>query len=244
MCSRALDVCGRRSCLSDYVSSGARLTSHSRGIGENGHLAFNEPPADFEREEPFLVVNLAEQTRLRLRSHGDFDSLQDVPEKAVTMAIRQIVKSRAIICIATGKRKARAVEQCFAGGVSPLAPASALQLHPHATIYVDSTQLNQLRLEDHLDTLVGLVSKRFVEFGRVVQGHSMGDDKTRIDLAGDDEFQQSGQVAMNVRLAHFKRQAFGKRAAQWKLVKETAVDSRDRNGAALGTCENRRTKSV
>jgi glucosamine-6-phosphate deaminase len=108
------------------------------GIGENGHLAFNEPPADFFTEEPFLVVDLAEQSRQQQVKEGWFDSLESVPRQAITMSVRQILKSRAILCIATGARKAPAVERCFSGEISSFAPASALRLHSDATVYLDA----------------------------------------------------------------------------------------------------------
>jgi glucosamine-6-phosphate deaminase len=107
------------------------------GVGENGHLAFNEPPADLSTEEPFIVVNLAEESRQQQVKEGWFDSAKDVPHQAITMSIRQILKARAILCIATGTRKAPAVQRCFAGEISPFAPASALKLHSDATIYLD-----------------------------------------------------------------------------------------------------------
>jgi glucosamine-6-phosphate deaminase len=118
------------------------------GIGENGHLAFNEPPADFATKEPFIIVSLAEQTRRQRVIEGDFESLDDVPCQAITMSIQQILTSRAILCIATGPRKARAVRECFAGPVSPSAPASALQLHQEATIYLDSDAAEFVRQVD------------------------------------------------------------------------------------------------
>jgi len=108
------------------------------GIGENGHLAFNEPPADFSTEEPFIVVNLAEQSRQQQVNERWFNTLEDVPRQAITMSVRQILKARAILCIATGTRKAQAVQQCFAAEISSFAPASALRLHPAATLYLDS----------------------------------------------------------------------------------------------------------
>jgi len=107
------------------------------GIGENGHLAFNEPPADFSTEAPFIVVTLAERSRQQQVNEGWFDSLEDVPRQAITMSVRQILKARAILCIATGTRKAVAVQRCFAAEISPFAPASALQTHPEAKGYFD-----------------------------------------------------------------------------------------------------------
>jgi glucosamine-6-phosphate deaminase len=107
------------------------------GLGENGHLAFNDPPADFSTEGAYLVVTLAERTRRQQLNEGWFPSLEEVPHSAITMSIRQILKAREILCIATGERKAAAVKKCFEGEVSPDAPASILQTHAHATISLD-----------------------------------------------------------------------------------------------------------
>jgi glucosamine-6-phosphate deaminase len=134
-----------------WKSAGHALTSAPvdvtfTGIGENGHLAFNEPPADFITEDPFIVVDLTEQTRQQQVREGWFQSLEQVPRQAVTMSIRQILKSRAILCIATGRHKALAVKQCFLSEISPLAPASALRLHGAATVYLDSAAGNDRAL--------------------------------------------------------------------------------------------------
>ena len=107
------------------------------GIGENGHLAFNDPPADFTTEEPFLIVSLDERGRRQQVGEGWFRTLDEVPKQAITMSIRQILKARAIVCVATGTRKAEAVRLCFEGEIGPAAPASALRLHDHATVFLD-----------------------------------------------------------------------------------------------------------
>jgi glucosamine-6-phosphate deaminase len=107
------------------------------GIGENGHLAFNDPPADFDTEEPFIVVDLAERGRQQQVGGGWFASLAEVPRTAITMSIRQILKSQAILCLVSGTRKAEAVKLCLEGDIGPMAPASALRLHEHATVYLD-----------------------------------------------------------------------------------------------------------
>jgi glucosamine-6-phosphate deaminase len=107
------------------------------GIGENGHLAFNDPPADFETEEPYIVVNLDEACRQQQVGEGWFPSLADVPSQAISMSIKQILKAREIICIAPDARKAKAVKACFEGPVSPEAPASILRTHPQTTVYLD-----------------------------------------------------------------------------------------------------------
>jgi glucosamine-6-phosphate deaminase len=107
------------------------------GIGENGHLAFNDPPADFETEQPYIVVDLDEKCRKQQVGEGWFNSFDEVPKQAVSMSIRQIMKSRAVICACPDKRKAEAVKACMEGPVSPYAPASILQEHGAATIYLD-----------------------------------------------------------------------------------------------------------
>jgi len=107
------------------------------GIGENGHLAFNDPPADFETEEPYLIVELDLACRRQQVGEGWFASLADVPTRAITMSIRQILAAREILCVAPDARKAAAVKACLEGPVSSLAPASILQTHPHTTIYLD-----------------------------------------------------------------------------------------------------------
>jgi glucosamine-6-phosphate deaminase len=107
------------------------------GIGENGHLAFNDPPADFETEEPFIVVNLDDRSRRQQVDEGWFASVEETPPAAITMSIRQILKSRAILCIVPEARKAEAVARCFEGEIGPMAPASVLRLHPDAAAYLD-----------------------------------------------------------------------------------------------------------
>jgi len=107
------------------------------GIGENGHLAFNDPPADFATEQPYLIVALDEACRRQQVGEGWFASIADVPSHAISMSVRQILRSREIICIVPDARKAQAVKACLAGEVSPMAPASILQTHANATVYLD-----------------------------------------------------------------------------------------------------------
>jgi glucosamine-6-phosphate deaminase len=107
------------------------------GIGENGHLAFNDPPADFETDEPYLVATLDEACRRQQVGEGWFRSFDEVPRQAISMSCRQICKSQAVICTVPDVRKAPAVKACLEGPVSPMAPASILQEHPDATIYLD-----------------------------------------------------------------------------------------------------------
>jgi glucosamine-6-phosphate deaminase len=107
------------------------------GIGENGHLAFNDPPADFETEEQYIVVTLDEACRRQQIGEGWFSSLEEVPREAISMSIRQILKSRNILCIVPDKRKAQAVKDTLELEVSQMHPASILQQHPRTTIYLD-----------------------------------------------------------------------------------------------------------
>ena len=107
------------------------------GIGENGHLAFNDPPADFETEEPYVVVELDEACRRQQIGEGWFSSLEEVPRQAISMSIRQILKAANILCIVPDKRKAQAVKDTLESAVSPMHPASVLQQHPCTTMYLD-----------------------------------------------------------------------------------------------------------
>ena len=107
------------------------------GIGENGHLAFNDPPADFETEEPYLVVNLNDACRHQQLGEGWFPTFEDVPQKAISMSIRQIMKSKSIICSVPDERKAKAVYDTLNGEITPDCPASIMRNHPDAFLYLD-----------------------------------------------------------------------------------------------------------
>lgn len=128
---------------------GALLAAHPIdvafvGIGENGHLAFNDPPADFETEEPYLVVSLDEACRRQQMGEGWFANLAEVPERAISMSIRQVLKSREILAVVPDERKARAVHDCLEGPVTPAHPSSILQRHPRTTIYLDHASASLL----------------------------------------------------------------------------------------------------
>jgi len=115
------------------------------GIGENGHVAFNDPPADFKTTKPYIVVRLDQACRRQQLGEGWFKSLKEVPTRAVSMSVRQIMRSKTIICSVPDKRKARAVQACLEGPVTPQAPGSILQRHKQATIYIDRHSASQLR---------------------------------------------------------------------------------------------------
>ena len=114
------------------------------GIGENGHLAFNDPPADFETEAPYLVVDLDEDCRRQQVGEGWFKSVEDVPAQAISMSIRQILAAKRIQCVVPNTRKAEAVARCLEGPVTPMAPASILQDHPDVTVYLDEASAEKL----------------------------------------------------------------------------------------------------
>jgi glucosamine-6-phosphate deaminase len=107
------------------------------GIGENGHLAFNDPPADFETRAPYLVVALDEACRRQQVGEGWFPDLASVPARAISVSCRQILAAREIVCVVPDTRKARAVQAACHGDISPLVPASILRTHPDVTLYLD-----------------------------------------------------------------------------------------------------------
>jgi glucosamine-6-phosphate deaminase len=107
------------------------------GIGENGHIAFNDPPADFKTEEPYIIVDLDEACRQQQVGEAWFADISQVPKRAISMSARQILKAHEILAVVPGPRKADAVKACFEGAISPLAPASILRTHPNATVYLD-----------------------------------------------------------------------------------------------------------
>ena len=115
------------------------------GIGENGHLAFNDPPADFETSDPYIVVKLDEACRRQQMGEGWFKKFEEVPTQAISMSIKQIMKSKHIICTVPDERKAKAVKGAVEGTITPMAPASILQRHEDATIYLDPPAASLLK---------------------------------------------------------------------------------------------------
>ncbi len=114
------------------------------GIGENGHIAFNDPPADFETERPYLVIKLDERCRRQQLGEGWFPDLAAVPERAISMSVRQILKSRTIINTVPDARKAEAVGNALEGELTPLCPASILRTHPDCTTFLDRASASGL----------------------------------------------------------------------------------------------------
>lgn len=107
------------------------------GIGENGHLAFNDPPADFDTEKPYIVVKLDEACRQQQIGEGWFKTMKEVPERAISISIKQLMKAKTLISVVPDARKAKAVKLCMEGTVSPHAPASIMRTHPDVTLYLD-----------------------------------------------------------------------------------------------------------
>ena len=129
--------------LTDIITN-VEIDDSLIGIGENGHLAFNDPPADFETQESFVVVNMDEACRLQQVGEGWFASLQEVPEQALTMTIPQIMKSKNLIGCVLDRRKAQAAQKALEGELTNLVPASILRQHPNCTLYFDQAAASLL----------------------------------------------------------------------------------------------------
>ena len=114
------------------------------GIGENGHIAFNDPPADFETDEPYLVVTLDERCRKQQVGEGWFASLTEVPAQAVSMSVRQILKSAHIVSVVPHAVKAQAVRDTLTRPVSPEIPASILKTHADWNLFLDSASAQEI----------------------------------------------------------------------------------------------------
>jgi glucosamine-6-phosphate deaminase len=114
------------------------------GFGENGHLAFNDPPADFETEEPYLVVELDKRCRMQQVGEGWFQSLEQVPARAISMSVRQILKSKQLVATVPDLRKAEAVKNALEGPVTPQCPASIVQQHENCFIFLDEPAASRL----------------------------------------------------------------------------------------------------
>ncbi|MFM8434986.1 MAG: glucosamine-6-phosphate deaminase [Planctomycetia bacterium] len=107
------------------------------GIGENAHLAFNDPPANFEAKEPYIIVELDEVCRRQQVGEGWFSSLAEVPTRAISMSVPRILATRLIICSVPDERKAEAVRNSVEGRITPAVPASILQTHTDCRMHID-----------------------------------------------------------------------------------------------------------
>jgi glucosamine-6-phosphate deaminase len=136
-------------CQAECIRLGKLIAGHPIdvafiGIGENGHLAFNDPPADFETQAPYLVVDLDDACRQQQLGEGWFPTFDDVPRQAISMSIHQIMKSDAIICSVPDERKAEAVRGSLEGAITPECPGSMLQKHAKAIVYLDKPAASKL----------------------------------------------------------------------------------------------------
>jgi glucosamine-6-phosphate deaminase len=115
------------------------------GIGENGHLAFNDPPADFETKAIYHLVELDQACRQQQVSEGWFTRMEDCPSQAISMTIHGILQSKMIICSVPDHRKAIAVAASIQGPITPLVPGSILQQHSNVTIVLDQASASQMQ---------------------------------------------------------------------------------------------------
>ena len=121
------------------------------GIGENAHIAFNDPPADFDCNEPFKIVTLDEACRKQQWGEGWFRTLEDVPETAVTMTPKQIMKCEQIISVVPYKVKAQAVHDTLAAeSVTNMIPATILKTHPNWTLYLDNDSASMIDVSKYV----------------------------------------------------------------------------------------------
>jgi glucosamine-6-phosphate deaminase len=114
------------------------------GIGENAHIAFNDPPADFTIEDPYLIVSLDEACRRQQVGEGWFADLSKVPTRAISMSVRQILKAKELMAVVPDQRKAQAVKASIEGKITPMVPASILRTHPNVTLYLDQPSASLL----------------------------------------------------------------------------------------------------
>jgi len=125
--------------------AGKRIDVCFAGIGENCHVAFNDPPADFDTEQPYIVVSLDEGCRQQQFGEGWFPTLDAVPQRAISMSVRQILKSELIVLSVSDKRKAQATRDALEGPVSNLHPASILQTHKNTVLFIDPAAASLLK---------------------------------------------------------------------------------------------------
>lgn len=107
------------------------------GIGENAHIAFNDPPADFDKQESYHIVNLNDSCKQQQVGEGWFATLADVPNQAISMSVKQIMRSRRIISCVPRKAKANAIEMTLRQQVNPSCPATMLKKHDNWKLYLD-----------------------------------------------------------------------------------------------------------
>lgn len=120
------------------------------GIGENAHIAFNDPPADFEDKAAYKVVTLADRCRRQQLGEGWFSSLEDVPAQAVSMTVDRIMRCRHILSAVPYAVKAEAIKNTISQPVTNLVPATILKRHPSMTLFLDEDSASLLTAEERL----------------------------------------------------------------------------------------------
>ncbi|MFZ2655582.1 MAG: glucosamine-6-phosphate deaminase [Victivallales bacterium] len=132
-------------CRLNKIISRVEIDVACLGIGENGHIGFNEPPADFETDKPFIMVDVDEDFRKQQLGEDWFKNIDDVPRQAITMSIRQIIKSKVIVCTVPDERKALAVKDVVEGELTELVPASILKKHRNCWMFLDEESSSLLQ---------------------------------------------------------------------------------------------------
>lgn len=114
------------------------------GIGVNGHIAFNDPPADFNTHEAYIIVKLNEQCKLQQVNEGWFKTLEEVPDMAVSMSVWQIMQCRTIISVVPHLVKANAVKSTLISKLTNSVPATMLKLHPDWYLFLDKNSASEV----------------------------------------------------------------------------------------------------
>ena len=114
------------------------------GVGENGHLAFNDPPCDVATRDPYIVVDLDQACRQQQLGEGWFPTLDDVPKQAISMSMAHILKSDALVCTIPDARKATAVKGTVTGAIAPEIPGAYLRTHPECVLFLDTASASLL----------------------------------------------------------------------------------------------------
>ncbi len=117
------------------------------GIGENAHIAFNDPPADFENENAYIVVNLDEKCRNQQLGEGWFPDLESVPKQAVSMTVKQIMSAKTIISAVPHQVKAWAINATLENDLTPMVPATMLKQHPDWHLFIDENSASEANLK-------------------------------------------------------------------------------------------------
>ena len=114
------------------------------GIGVNGHIAFNDPPADFDNREAYIIVNLDDQCRLQQVNEGWFKSMEDVPSRAVSMTPWQIMQCKTIVSCVPHKVKALSVRNTLINKLTNMVPATLLKQHKDFHLYLDTNSASEI----------------------------------------------------------------------------------------------------